>query len=91
MLWLKKKKYPPSLATALMLIAEANEIVMQHKRNMSFMPKEPDFMLLCRIEEYFHHGHCMAGYVERCLRQRVAGEPEGAAKWHKAFDYHYPG
>jgi len=80
------------LAQALQLVNAAAEIVIEHKRTKSFMPTEDDMETLLLINEAFHRGYFAVVYVERGLRRRLAGKPEGSAGWAnpETFDYHYP-
>ncbi len=87
------KRNPSPLSQALSLAQQANEIVMQHKRNKNFMPSDQDLELLQNIENELNNAVAVTNYVRRNLQQRRNGEPEGAAKFTNPdiFDYHYPG
>jgi hypothetical protein len=87
----KKKPLPP-LISALNRIDEISDIVLEHKRNKSYSPTATDIALFKRIEKRLWEVQSTTSYVERCIQQRVDGEPEGATKWHSndTMDYHYP-
>ena len=90
-MFFKRRPHLP-LEQALQLIDAASDIIMQYKRNTAYMPTDHDFETLCHINEAYHQGYASAEYVECCLHQRLAREPEGSKKWHdkEVFDYHNP-
>jgi hypothetical protein len=90
MFFSRKPKSP--LKEALSLAQQASEIVMQHKRDKSYMPYDNDLKLLQRIEDELRNAATVTSYVQRSLQQRQEGVPEGAAKFTNpdALDYHYP-
>jgi hypothetical protein len=91
MLLFRKKPLPP-LKQAIALINEAVEIAYKHQRNKQYMPTKSDLELFKRIEQLLSSASNTAAYIDRCMQQRAAGEPEGSKKWHndEVFDYHYP-
>ena len=87
-----RRKPPPTLKEALTLINQASRIVLNCRRDKSFIPNKSDLALLQQVEHAFHEAHASSSYVHRCMQQRIEGKPEGAAKFNdkEVFDYHYP-
>ncbi len=56
------------------------------------MPTPDELESLARLRETLYHAEAAIAYIQRCLKQRAEGNPEGAAHWHnaEAFDYRYP-
>lgn len=87
----KRKSLSPLKETN-RLLSHVNENILALKRDTSFMPTNEDMLMLHAIIDNFHEGYALVCYVKQCLRQRLNGEPEGAAKFtdEEAGDYHYP-
>lgn len=69
-----------------------SEGLMRLKKDKLYRPTQEDIRELQFISEKLFHAHALAGYVERCMHQRMNGEAEGAKKFtdSEVFDYHYP-
>lgn len=87
-----RKRPKPPLEQAIALVHEAVEIAFKHKRDKSYMPSEGDIKLFESLSEALWENHCTAQYIERCMIQRMRGEPEGSKKFTdpEVAAYHYP-
>ncbi len=92
MFFRRKPKLHASLDEVLEHIAAASKIMTAYKRDKHFIPTSTELERFYEIEQAFWAHNATLGYVVRCMRQRAAGEPEGAKKFSdpEVFDYHYP-
>ena len=87
-----KRKPKQPLNDVFLHINAAVEILYTHKRDSRYQPTEHDVQTFARAQKALWEASCTAGYIERCLQQRLRGESEGAKKFTDpaVFDYHYP-
>ena len=74
------------------MVGDAVEVAYKYLRDKKFKPNESDVKLFEHLEKILWENHATAGYIARCMRQRMNGEPEGSKKFTdpEVFDYHYP-
>lgn len=83
-----KRKPKPPLEEAIHCINEAVEAAYQHLRDRTHMPSEEELRQLDRLVEALWQNHATVRYIARNLHQRACGEPEGARKFTRGFDYY---